>query len=331
MGGAEKAMNIRWIKAAGIVAALSATPVEAAEYRMLTSWDKSNPAIALLAEAFAKNVEAASKGNIKFVLNGPETVPPFEQLQPVASGAFHLLYTVGIYHYGTTGVAVALDAIRGTMDERRASGLFAAIDQHYQTLGLKVVAVPISATKGYHFVLKAPVGAGGDFSGRKIRGTPAYHPVIRMLGGTPVVLPPAEIYSGLEKGVIDGAAWPAVGVLGTRWYEVAKYLARPGFGVAHQIFLMNLDTWNRFSADEKAMMLAEGRKLEDVWYKEFDRMAEEEEKALIARGMTITRLSASEAKLNQVWGEGLWDLVVKKNPKEAEQLRKLARSKNLTD
>ena len=143
---------------------------------MLTSWDKSNPAVPLLAEGFARNVEAASKGNIKFVLSGPETVPGFEQLQPVAAGAFHMLFTHGIYHYGQTGLSVGLDAVRGTIEERRASGLFEALDKHYQKIGIKVVAVAISAKTGYAFALKTPVGADNDLKGKKVRGTP---PIIR--------------------------------------------------------------------------------------------------------------------------------------------------------
>ena len=90
----------------GFMAAASLSIVSdgrAADIRLLSSWDKTNPAVGTLAEAFAKNVETATKGDLKFIINGPETVPPFEQLQPVAAGAFQMLFTHAIYHYGTTG------------------------------------------------------------------------------------------------------------------------------------------------------------------------------------------------------------------------------------
>ena len=324
-------MNRHWYAGALLALAISTTPAAAAEYRMLTSWDKANPAVPLLAEAFAKNVEAASKGNIKFVLSGPETVPPFEQLQPVASGAFQMLFTHGIYHYGTTGLSVGLDAVRGTIEERRASGLFDALDKDYQKIGIKVIAVALSAKTGYAFALKTPVSADGDFKGKKVRGTPAYHPLIRMLGGAPVVLPIPEVYTALEKGVIDGAASPVVGFLGVKWYEVAKYLAQPSFGFTHQLFLMHLGTWNRLSDADKKILLDEGRKIEEVWYREYDRMAAAEIKELMAKGVTISKLGPSQAKLNAVWSEGLWDLAEKKSPVEAKALHQLAKSKGITD
>ena len=323
-------MRSRWYAGVVLAVAVSATPAAAAEYRMLTSWDKNNPAVPLLAEAYAKNVEAASKGSIKFILSGPETVPPFEQLQPLASGAFQMLFTHGIYHYGRTGISVGLDAVRGTLEQRRASGLFEALDQDYQKLGVKVIAVALSAKTGYAFALKSPVTAEGDLKGKKVRGTPAYHPLIRMLGGAPVVLPIPEVYTALEKGVIDGAASPVVGFLGVKWYEVAKYLAQPSFGFTHQLFLMNLATWNKLSDADKKVLLDEGKKIEEVWYREYDRMAEEEIKQLVGKGVTISKLGPSQDKLNAVWSEGLWELAEKKSP-EAKALHQLAKSKGITD
>jgi TRAP-type mannitol/chloroaromatic compound transport system substrate-binding protein len=316
----------------GLAVAFAAGTAQAAEFRMLTSWDKTNPAMVLLAEGYAKAVAAASKDQIKFTLSGPETVPPFEQLQPVQSGVFHMLFTHGVYHYGTTGISVALDSLRGTIDERRASGIAEMVDKHYQKLGVKLVALPISHTAGYHIVLRAPVSANGDLAGRKIRGTPSYHPLLAMLGASAVVLPGGEVYGALEKGVVDGAAWPASGVLATRWYEVAKYMLRPGFGVNHYLFLMNLAAWNKLSDAERKLLSDEGRKIEEIWYKEYDRMVAAEEKELLAKGMQITEMGPTQkAKLNQAFSVGLWSLAIKKSGKEAEDLRALAKSKGLTD
>ena len=309
-----------------------ASGANAADIRMLSSWDKTNPAVGVLAEAFAKNVEAASKGSIKFIISGPETVPPFEQLQPVSTGVFQMLFTHGVYHYGTTGMGVSMDAVRGDMEARRKSGLMEALDTHYQKLGLKLVAVAISATRGYHMVLRAPVGPSGDLQGRKIRGTPSYHTVIAMLGGSAVVLPGGEVYSALEKGVVDGAAWPASGVLGMRWHEVAKYMLRPTFGLNHYMFLMNLNAWNRLTEDERKLLSAEGRKIEDIWFTEYDRMVNEEEATLIQRGMQITEMGPEQkAKVQAAWAQAQWDLAEKKSGKEAADLRARLKSQGLTD
>jgi TRAP-type C4-dicarboxylate transport system substrate-binding protein len=314
------------------VSAALASGVQAADLRLLASWDKTNPAVGALAEPFARGVETGTKGSVKFVISGPETVPPFEQLQPVSTGVFQMLFTHAVYHYGTIGVGMGLDAVRGDLEARRKSGMLEAIDKSYQKLGLKLVAAAISATRGYHMVLRAPVGPSGDLQGRKVRGTPSYHTVINMLGASPVVLPGGEVYSALEKGVVDGAAWPASGVLGMRWYEVAKYMLRPSFGLSHYLFLMNLNAWNRLSDAERSALLAEGRKAEETWFKEYDRMVQEEEAELIKRGMQITEMGPDQkAKLQPTWAAAQWDMAEKKSGQEAKDLHELLKRQGLTD
>ena len=75
--------------------ALSIINASAQEFRLLSSWDKNYPYNPVILDPFMKGVEAASKGRMKFLVSGPETVPPFEQLQPVGSGAFQFLFTSG--------------------------------------------------------------------------------------------------------------------------------------------------------------------------------------------------------------------------------------------
>jgi TRAP-type C4-dicarboxylate transport system substrate-binding protein len=94
---------------------------------------------------------------------------------------------------------------------------------------------------------------------------------------------------------------------------------------------MNLAAWNRLSDAEKRIMLEAGARMEDVWYREYDRMAEAEVKELLAKGVTVSRLGATKEKLNEVWSEGLWDLAEKKSPNEAKELRAIAKAKGLTD
>ena len=315
--------------AVSLFAWLGAT-AQAADYRWLNSWDRNYPAMPIVIDPFIKEVMEASKGSIKITVSGPETVPPFEQLQPVASGAFHFLYTHGAYHFGTTAVLAAFEAVGGTEKQRRESGIIDYIDKHYQKLGLKMVFAPMTPDGGYAIFLRQPPGPSGDLQGRKIRGTPSYNAVFRMLGATPVQLPPAEIYSALEKGVVDGAAWPVIGPLNYRWYEVSKVLLRPAFGFNMNPIFMNLAAWNKLKPAEQKLLVDIGKKYETLWFKEAGRLAEEEDKALVAKGMQIVEMGAPfKAKAASAWSEGLWELGLTKSKKEVEEMRALAKSKGL--
>jgi len=158
---------------------------QAADLRLLSSWDKTNPAVGTLAEAFAKGVEAQTREASNSSSAGRKPFRRFEQLQPATTGVFRCCSRTASTTTARPEMAVGMDAVRGDLEARRKSGLFEAIDKHYQKHGLKLVALPISATRGYHIVLRAPVSANGDLQDGKIRGTPSYHTVINMLGAHP--------------------------------------------------------------------------------------------------------------------------------------------------
>jgi len=318
---------------AGLAAGLwlLASPASAVELRALSSWDQSYVPRTALFDKFLKNVETASKGDIKFRVSGPETVPPFEQLQPTGANLFQVLFSHGAYHFGTTPYLVAIEGLSGNLAQWRAAGIKDLVDKHYQKFGIKVLALPqVPDGSSYNIMLKAPVGAQGDLQGRKIRATQTYAGVLAMLGASPVNLPPAEIYPSLEKGVVDGAAWPVIGPLGYRWYEVAKYILRPSFGVVVNSILMSTAGWNALTPAQRQILEDEARKIEDSWYVDWPKLGKEEEDALLAKGAQITEMGpAQKAKLADAWTAGVIDFTMSRNPKDIGELRDLAKSKGL--
>lgn len=323
-------MRFRNLLAALTLAVLPSV-ANAVELRVLSSWDQSYPPRPKLLEVYLKNVETASKGDITFKISGPETVPPFEQLQPVSAGVFQILFTHGAYHTGQNPYLLAVEALGGDLTKWRDAGVRAEIDKHYARSNLKLLALAQSPEgSAYHIVLRQPVGPSGDLAGRKIRGTQTYSGAFAALGASPVVLPPSEIYSALEKGVVDGAAWPVLGVLDYRWYEVAKYITRPTFGTVVYPIFMNLAAWNKLTEPQQKLMLDEGRKVEDMWFTEWVKLADAEAKELQARGAQITNLGDDKkGKLNKALADTLFQLAEKTNAKDTGELLDFAKSKGL--
>jgi len=208
---------MRLLKYAAVAAVATFTATTASwaqDLRLLASWDSSYAAVSDVLTPFVKKLEDETTADINIKIMGPETVPPFEQLDPVSRGLFDLLFTNGAYHFNEISVGMTLDAMSGDTVALREAGVWDAADAYYQEIGLKLIAV-LYDLNGYHIMLKEPVGDDG-LSGRRVRGTPIYHSVINMLGGSPVVLPGGEIYPALERGVVDGAAWPTVGAVITQ-------------------------------------------------------------------------------------------------------------------
>jgi TRAP-type transport system periplasmic protein len=318
----------------GMVAAVLflSTAAQAADYRLTIAFDKTNPATPLIGEAFARHLETASKGRMKIQINGPETVPSFEQLQPVAAGVFDFGLTTGGYHAGTITAATTLDGMNADLETLRKVGIIDEIDKRYQRMGLKIAAVPYMTSDVYQIILRDPVGPSGDLKGRKLRATPQYRPILQLLGAGEVVMPNAETYTALEKGVVDGAAWTSIGILTAKFYEVNKYLLRPTFGAGHLLVLMNLNRWNGLSAEDRKVVEEAGRAVEKSWATEAPRMMREEEATLVKdHGMKVSRMGEAFAgKLQSVAAEGAWTLAASRDPRGVAELRKIAQDKGVS-
>jgi TRAP-type transport system periplasmic protein len=242
-----------------------------------------------------------------------------------------LLFTHPAYHSGTTAIGLSMDAIEPDPAKRRSSGVFEYVDKHYNKLGLKVIAITPTGNKGFQFVTKQPIKGPQGLAGMKIRATVSYHPMIKALGGTPVVMGAGEVYSALEKGVIDAAAWGLTGVADFKWNEVAKYLARPTFGQASLYVYMSLKSWTAMTPAQQKLMTDEAIKLEMATVKRFDELAAEELVELKKRGMQETTFApADAARLEALWSEGVWEVAKAKNGAEADELRAIAKKANLT-
>lgn len=319
------------LRFAAVATMVFATSANATELRWLNAWDQNFASMKEMIEPYIEEVQAASGGSITITTSGPETIPPLEQFEPVQAGAFHILYTHGAYHFGITPLATVFEALNGTPEEIRESGMIEYMDQEYQKLGMKLLFVPMTPEGWYGVILRRPPTEAGDLSGFKIRATPTYNSLIHHLGAIPVQLPPAEIYTSLDKGVVDGAAWGLVGPVNYRWYEVAKYMLRPSVGFNFNPVLMNLDAWNNLTPEEQQIFTEIGHKYEGIWYEAAGELMRQEEQALLDRGMQIVEMGAAKQEdLRQVWSDGLWQLGIESNGRAVtEEMRAVAAEKGL--
>ena len=207
---------LRWL-ALGL---LGCGPVAAADFRLLVSWPAEYIGVDKLAERYVRRVEEASKSDLRFLILGPEAVPPFDQLTPVALGIFDLVFTHGGFHRDLTAMGIALDAVTADPASLREAGVWAAVDSHYQALGLKLLALPV-ARSGHQLLLRDPIGADCTLGGRPVRGNDLHDGLIAGLGGSTVPLAATEIDHALANGSLAGLAWPTANALDPSWLDTS--------------------------------------------------------------------------------------------------------------
>jgi TRAP-type C4-dicarboxylate transport system substrate-binding protein len=308
-----------------------APAAQAEELRMLSGFSPNFVWYREIGPQFIALVEEKTGGNTTISFTGPDAVPTFEQFQPVQAGVFDLLFTHPAYHSGTTSVGLSIDAIDVDPVKRRDVGVIDYIDQHYQKLGMKLISAPSTGTKGFRYYLREPITGAPGLDGRIIRGTVSYHPMIKALGGSPLNMPVSDIYTALQRGTVDGAAWGLTGARDLKWNEIISYMADPVFGQVGVMIFMNLDAWNALEPATQEALSAAGRDLEIQAQTHFDELQVEEYEWLLANGMTVTNFPESEAtEFERLWAEGVWEVATEVSGDDAANLRELAKNNGMT-
>ena len=98
---------------------------------------------------------------------------------------------------------------------------------------------------------KDPVRKLEDIKGKVIgfpggRLFPAY---IKTIGASPIQAPSPDVYTMLEKGVIDGMIFPFETQLAFKLSDVAKFVTMTNQGSASKCLIMRKETWESFSPD----------------------------------------------------------------------------------
>lgn len=100
-----------------------------------------------------------------------------------------------------------------------------------------------------------------DISGLKIRvqQNPLLADMWAALGANPTPLAITELYTALETGAVDGQETTAPFMLGSKYYEVQKYITVTRHNYNPQIVLIGKPFWDQLNDDEKALIIEVAR------------------------------------------------------------------------
>jgi TRAP-type C4-dicarboxylate transport system substrate-binding protein len=162
-----------------------------------------------------------------------------------------------------------------------------------------------------------------DLTGLKIRITPVYRDFFQALGATVVQTAPGEVYTALERGVVDGYGWPINGIFDFNWHEKTRYRVDPGFYSAEVSLVMNLDKWKSLSQAQKDLLMRHVIAHEAAnmsWQK----INEDDIKRQAQAGIqTITFDAATSKRFYDRAYEVAWTNLIKASPQYGPQMRKL--------
>lgn len=101
-----------------------------------------------------------------------------------------------------------------------------------------------------------PVRTPADMKGLKIRvmEQPVYIEMMKLLGASPTPMSFGEIYTSLQKGVIDGQENPLAHICTSRFYEVQKYVSLTAHTYSAEPLLISMSAWKKLSPEQQTAM-----------------------------------------------------------------------------
>jgi len=274
-------------------------------------------------EGWIARVNAEGKGNLQLnFIGGPKAIPTFEVGKAVSSGVVDMAMSTGAFYTNVMPEADALKLTRMFVAEQRKGGAFDYINKVWNEKGNMQYLARMVENQPFHIYLTKKIDKP-DLNGLKIRITPVYRDFFQALGAQVITTPPGEVYTALERGVVDGYGWPIGGIFDLNWQEKTRFRVDPGFYDAEVSLIVNLDKWKALPARQRDTLNRQAMAFEkqnDFWAK-FTR--DEIQRQAAAGIQTIRFEGAQRAEfLNKAYEAG-WAGVIKSSPQHGPRMREL--------
>ncbi len=274
-------------------------------------------------EKFIDKVNADGKGVIQInYIGGPKAMPPFEVGNALKNGVVDIANVTGAFYTNLMPEADAWKLTEQPMAELRKNGGYDYMAGLYeQKLNAILLARHVDSNP-FHIYLNRPISKL-DLTGLKLRITPVYRDFFQALGATVVQTPPGDVYTALERGVVDGYGWPITGIFDLGWHEKTKYRVDPGFYSAEVSILINKATWDKLTAAQRKVISDTA-----AWLEAQAQETAKENEADIAKqkaaGIEVIAFTGGEGEaLRAKAYEAGWAGVLRQSPEHGAKLKEL--------
>lgn len=221
--------------------------------------------------AGAKEVKARTQGRVKFkfypggVMGSDKTVRRKIRIGQLQGGAITggVLYDVypdsQIYSLPMVFSGYKeMDYVRARMDRRVKQGLEKG---GFVTFGF--------SEGGFAYIMsKKPIKTIEDFRQRKVwvpEGDLITREVFKSIGVSPIPLPIADVYTGLQTGLIDTIGASPIGAIALQWHTQVKYVTDTPLMYLYGVLAIERRAFNRIKpADQKIVRAVMGQVFADL-------------------------------------------------------------------
>lgn len=274
-------------------------------------------------EDFVKKVNAEGKGVLQInYLGGPKAMPASEHATALRRGVIDIANTTASYTANLVPEGMALNFTNLRMDALRKNGAIDYLNAIYNEKGLHYLGRTAEGL-GYHIYTNKRFDKL-DLKGQKLRSASVYRDLFAALGVSSLQTAPGEVYTALERGVVDGIGWPLVGIFDLGWHEKLKYRVDPGFYSLEVGMLISSATLAKLTPAQRSFLERQVAAMEAGNWARAKADGEAEVKRMEAAGIkAITLDPQSQKQFLDLATSTAWEGMKKVSPKHAEKLQAL--------
>ena len=282
-------------------------------------------------ETFAAKVKELSGGRMEIRVHPASSLYPGPELIPaVVEGRAEIAPVLAAY---LTDVLLELGVLElpfmtGSIEEHRkaAQALRPFYEERMAKVGLKMLTVHTWPSQ--QLFSSKPVKTLDDWKGKKLRVYGAESAdMVRALGGAPVSIPFGEVYTALQRGVVDGAVTSATNAEPMKFFEVSKYLDYWYFsGASIEWLAVNQKAWDALAPDLQKVVLdaLKAVRFEDKEWEDAMAWDERARKRAQELGMTVVDPPKEEIEKARARAREAWSSWAKRTGPAGQQALDLA-------
>lgn len=185
--------------------------------------------------------------------------------------------------------------------------------KEYETQGILMGFIPHFDVQS--IICTTPIRRLEDLKGKRIMGFggEVLRDTLVALGATPVSIPTPDVFIGLQRGVVDGVAWAAGGIIPWRFHEVAKYCIITGLSQTRIDYGLNKRTFMGLPKDMQKEFYYACRLAGNHMSEGYTKMEDLGFDLLKKAGVEIIFLNAAEKKRWTDIGDTVWEKFIQRN------------------
>jgi len=263
--------------------------------KAFTNWPVTNNNVDGF-KRFIQLVNERAKGELEIkLMGGPELISVKESMGALGRGMMDMRHSNNV-HFAMSQAADMISSTEVAVKLWLDPEFVRLINAYYIAKANIVVLGNAGNTAQFYLATnKKPVTKLEDVKGLRLRTHGGLSNVVTSaLGAAPTTIPTAEVYTALERGVVDGAMRPLPSLVDYNESEVLHHIVTPNMFQGNSMIELNQDSWKKLSPNLQKLLkdtATENLHWAGSYYRDLEKKSREE---LVKRGVKFNTLSKGE-------------------------------------